>query len=106
MPPFETMKHVDVKIPRSVSNEVRARAKKAARANIGGLDCIGDGGGHLAANVGFATTSTLLKAAEDELRLDRASTIVIDVGSCTGRFCMYASILGWKAIGIEIDGLR
>ena len=102
-----TMKHVDVKVPLCVSNEVRARAKKAARANIGGLDCIGDGGGHLAANVGFATTSILLKAAdEDELRLNRASTIVIDVGSCTGRFCMYASILGWKAIGIEIDGLR
>ena len=77
-----------------------------ARTTVGGFDCIGDSEDELAANVRFATTATLLRAVQDELGLQPETTVAIDIGSCAGRFCMYASLLGWKAIGIEVNRQR
>ena len=103
---YLTPRYSDVKIPDEVPHQVRSKARNVARTTVGGLDCIGDGEDELAANVRFATTATLLRAAQDELGLQPETTVVIDIGSCTGRFCMYASLLGWKAVGIEVNRQR
>ena len=50
-----------VKIPESVPESVRVKAKKASRIKIGGLDCIGDGMNKLATNTLFATAATVLQ---------------------------------------------
>ena len=37
------------------------------------------------------------------LGVEPVTTAVIDIGSCSGKFCMYASLLGWGSIwGIEL----
>ena len=103
---YLTPRCLDVKIPDEVPHQVRSKARNVAGTTVGGLDCIGDGEDELAANVLFATTATLLRAAQDELGLQPETTVVIDIGSCTVRFCMYASLLGRKAIGIEVNSQR
>ena len=51
-----------VKIPESVPETVRVKAKKASRIKIGGLDCIGDGMNNLP-----QTLSPLVQGEKDEL---------------------------------------
>ena len=41
------------------------------------------------------------QAAQEQLKLKPSSTIVIDIGHCAGKFCMYASLLGFRSVGIE-----
>ena len=49
-------------------------------------------------------TCTILSQAM--LGVQPTNTAVIDIGSCSGKFCMYASLLGWRSVGIEIDTQR
>ena len=35
-----------------------------------------------------------------------ASSLVVDVGSCAGKLCMYANLLGWRSTGVEYHASR
>lgn len=41
-----------------------------------------------------------MQASAETLNLQPENTIVVDIGHCGGKFCMYANALGYRTVGI------
>ena len=47
-----------------------------------------------------------MQVAQKILRVQPQDCAVVDIGSCTGRFVFFSSLLGWESIGVEIHRQR
>ena len=47
-----------------------------------------------------------MQVAQKFLRVQPQDCAVVDIGSCTGRFVFFSSLLGWESIGVEIHRQR